>query len=37
MVYLRRRGLACEAAVLHNANLPEGQQERPLPMDAGTT
>jgi hypothetical protein len=36
VVYLRQRCLAYEAAVLHNANLLEGQQERALPMDAGT-
>ena len=36
VVYLRRRCLEYEAAVLHNAGLLEGQEERALPMDAGT-
>jgi hypothetical protein len=36
VVYLRRRCLDYEAAVLHNAHLDPGEPERPLPMDAGT-
>jgi hypothetical protein len=36
VVYLRRRCLAYEAAVLHNASLDADEPERPLPMDAGT-
>ncbi|MHB8811692.1 MAG: hypothetical protein ACYDAE_00315 [Steroidobacteraceae bacterium] len=36
VVYLRRRCLDYEAAVLHNANREPAEPERPLPMDAGT-
>jgi hypothetical protein len=36
VVYLRRRCLDYEAAVLHNANRTPEEPERPLPMDAGT-
>ena len=35
-VFLRRRVLAYESAVLHNLSRTEDQPERPLPMDAGT-
>lgn len=36
VVYLRRRCLAYEAAVLANAELAPGAEALPLPMDAGT-
>ena len=35
-VYLRRRCLDFEAAVLHNASRGKDDPEQPLPMDAGT-
>jgi hypothetical protein len=36
VVFIRRRVLAYEAAVMHNAGLKPGEEQRPLPMDAGT-
>lgn len=36
VVYIRRRCLEYEAAILHNADRAEGEPEKPLPMDAGT-
>lgn len=36
VVYLRRRCVAYESAVLHNAELAPGEAELPLPMEAGT-
>lgn len=36
VVYLRRRCLDYEAAVLHNVNRSPEEPERPLPMEAGT-
>jgi len=35
VVYLRRRCLAYEAAIMHNQGKPEDQRALPLPMDAG--
>lgn len=35
VVYLRRRCLDYEAAVLHNSSRDPSEPERPLPMDAG--
>ena len=36
VVYLRRRCVAYEAAVMRNADLKPGEEALPLPMDAGT-
>jgi hypothetical protein len=36
VVFLRRRCLAYEAAVMHNADRKPDEAEKPLPMDAGT-
>ena len=36
VVYLRRRCLEHEAAVLHNLSKPADAPERPLPLDSGT-
>lgn len=36
VVYLRRRCIAYEAAVLHNVELEPGKEALPLPMEAGT-
>jgi len=36
VVYLRRRCVAYETVVMHNAELPPGEAEKPLPMEAGT-
>jgi hypothetical protein len=36
VVYLRRRCIAYETAVMHNADLGPGQEALPLPMEAGT-
>lgn len=36
VVYLRRRCIAYESAVLANEALPADQEPHPLPMDAGT-
>lgn len=36
VVFLRRRVLAYESAVLHNEAKRQDQPEMPLPMDAGT-
>jgi hypothetical protein len=36
VVYLRRRCVAYETAVLHNSELAPGETELPLPMEAGT-
>jgi hypothetical protein len=36
VVFLRRRVLAYEAAVMHNLSKREEQAAMPLPMDAGT-
>lgn len=35
VVYLRRRCVAYETAVMHNAELEPGKEALPLPMDAG--
>jgi hypothetical protein len=35
IVFMRRRMLAYESAVMHNAGLLAGQHERELPMTAG--
>ena len=36
VVYLRRRCIAYETAILHNTELAPGAAEMPLPMEAGT-
>jgi hypothetical protein len=36
VVYIRRRCLAYESAVMHNLSKPADQPEIPLPMEAGT-
>lgn len=36
VVFMRRRVLAYEAAIMHNLSRREDQPEMPLPMDAGT-
>jgi hypothetical protein len=36
VVFLRRRCLAYESAVMHNLSRLPDQPEKPLPMDAGT-
>jgi hypothetical protein len=36
VVYLRRRCVAYETAIMHNTELAPGEAEMPLPMEAGT-
>jgi hypothetical protein len=36
VVYLRRRCVAYETAIMHNTELAPGETEMPLPMEAGT-
>jgi hypothetical protein len=36
VVYLRRRCVAYESVVMHNAELEPGKEALPLPMEAGT-
>lgn len=36
VVFIRRRVIAYEEAILHNAGRKPNEPERPLPMDAGT-